>query len=551
MKKHLLLAAATLLGFSSTFAQDTTTPTRYKMGDVIKKADELTSGTYFIRAHANNTNGDMSRGEAMIYDYSNTLAAGISSTYVFPSGFTDDLTYVWNIVVSEDNGENVFTVQNVSTKDYWSIQGDRTGEDLTYPARGSMRKTKEETKIGKYKMADVPTDNTITDPQGSNGYYGKQTEYPRFFLQLTNAWFNVPNGKEDTKSHPYVTTNDAKPVPLGYWENCDTKGITVQFDFVKAELVKEDAAAVEYTFTYPEFGGFLPQPVKAQSISGIDPEGVASAYAPDFFEVAKVEKVTEGNDEYAFKVEGTWNFPFNLDCVGRFNIRSRSNYFTLVPNNSEGKKIATNREVSSTFDPANLFYLTSEGFNEKNRLKVTLHVIALDEKWGLNCSTGNGSIGALSEYPTTWIVKTSNQGNGFALQHSDDENAHINELTDRSDNPNTSDNIGIWSHANSQNDPGSFIRFFGLTEEDFKTTEWEYNGETYQFKPGFMDAVRESQTPDNVRDLFDINNNTTQLGEINAEGGNAGMVYDLQGRRLAAPVRGINIIDGKKVLLNR
>ena len=42
---------------------------------------------------------------------------------------------------------------------------------------------------------------------------------------------------------------------------------------------------------------------------------------------------------------------------------------------------------------------------------------------------------------------------------------------------------------------------------------------------------------------------TTQLTEITAEGRNANSVYDLQGRKLVAPVKGINIINGQKILV--
>ncbi len=42
---------------------------------------------------------------------------------------------------------------------------------------------------------------------------------------------------------------------------------------------------------------------------------------------------------------------------------------------------------------------------------------------------------------------------------------------------------------------------------------------------------------------------TTMLTEITAEGRNGNSVYDLQGRKLAAPAKGFNIINGKKVLV--
>lgn len=47
----------------------------------------------------------------------------------------------------------------------------------------------------------------------------------------------------------------------------------------------------------------------------------------------------------------------------------------------------------------------------------------------------------------------------------------------------------------------------------------------------------------------DANDGTTKIEEITVGIGRNGNVYDLQGRKLAAPVKGINIIGGKKVLV--
>lgn len=46
----------------------------------------------------------------------------------------------------------------------------------------------------------------------------------------------------------------------------------------------------------------------------------------------------------------------------------------------------------------------------------------------------------------------------------------------------------------------------------------------------------------------DLSHSTTEIAEINA-GDKVGEIFDLQGRRLAAPVHGVNIINGKKVLV--
>ncbi len=48
---------------------------------------------------------------------------------------------------------------------------------------------------------------------------------------------------------------------------------------------------------------------------------------------------------------------------------------------------------------------------------------------------------------------------------------------------------------------------------------------------------------------FSAPGHTTKIAEINAESNASAAVYDLQGRKLAAPAKGINIINGKKVLV--
>lgn len=50
--------------------------------------------------------------------------------------------------------------------------------------------------------------------------------------------------------------------------------------------------------------------------------------------------------------------------------------------------------------------------------------------------------------------------------------------------------------------------------------------------------------------LVNAHNGTTTITEVNAEAANAGeAIYDLQGRRLSHPVKGINIINGKKTFV--
>ena len=44
-------------------------------------------------------------------------------------------------------------------------------------------------------------------------------------------------------------------------------------------------------------------------------------------------------------------------------------------------------------------------------------------------------------------------------------------------------------------------------------------------------------------------NDPTGVEEVKAENGKVKAIYDLQGRKVAEPVKGIYIIDGKKVLV--
>ena len=43
----------------------------------------------------------------------------------------------------------------------------------------------------------------------------------------------------------------------------------------------------------------------------------------------------------------------------------------------------------------------------------------------------------------------------------------------------------------------------------------------------------------------------TGIENVKAEGGNANIYYDLRGNRLDAPKRGLNIINGKKVMVKQ
>lgn len=255
-----------------------------------------------------------------------------------------------------------------------------------------------------------------------------------------------------------------------------------------------NAKPVDVTINYPAFGEFQPAPVIVQMLPGAT-VNAASVPVPDYFTATDVEGEV-GETESTLNVTGTWSFPFQLDQVFRADLRKGSaqgcNNWAVVNN-----QISTrNNANSDDFSPENLFYFKAYGFNDANRLIVTLHTTGLPEEEGYECSAGNNSKGAFSANPTRWVVKkNSNGSNGISLQHPDNADAHANDI---------SGILGVWAAAASVNDGGSFIRFKALTDDDYATTVWEHHERTFTLDATLMAAVKDNPTPDNVRAVFDI-----------------------------------------------
>ena len=53
----------------------------------------------------------------------------------------------------------------------------------------------------------------------------------------------------------------------------------------------------------------------------------------------------------------------------------------------------------------------------------------------------------------------------------------------------------------------------------------------------------------NIEFTLTYTNNATSIEEVKAESGKAKGIYDLQGRKVENPTKGIYIIDGKKVFV--
>ena len=546
MKKHLLLAAAGLMGCVASVTGQSS-DSNYSVGMSIGSLEELESGIYIIQGYAKDGSNHHEGVLRSTESDSQAAATVDKNTKLIPS--TYDEAILWEVTVTPADGENpkTFTVKSVKEGYYWSFCGssNKEIEGKAY-VNGSIIKTDgtysgndyENLKNGDSDVANLTFAEYVWSP--SSGADPQLQEGTRFVVVSTDGLLHANNrGIAMDPGTPALnmTTND----DVSWWNiTADDSGAAGTQAWLQFLPVQIAANPVDVTFVYPKFGDFTPSPVTAQAIAGTLFDA-ASVPAPEFFTVTEV-KGEVGSDASVLEVEGEWTFPFVLDNVYRLNIRDKETRFTLDP---YAVHIVTNSYDGFDFDPANLFYVKGCGFDENNRLCITVHTIARPDAEGLQCMSESRSIAAFStEEPVQWVVKHSTHDtDGVALQHPDNVNVHINDIDDT---------VGVWESPNSLNNDGSFIRFFPLTEEDFATETREYDGQTYYFNYSLMKAVEENPTSANVRALFDPENLLTSgVTEVNAEGGNAGTVYDLQGRRLGAPVRGVNIIDGKKMLLNR
>lgn len=292
----------------------------------------------------------------------------------------------------------------------------------------------------------------------------------------------------------YLNTNNVNSTPK-YFGGAGGYSAWYVYTFSNEDVDKLlNAKPVDVTINYPAFGDYQPAPVTTQMPAGI-PVNVASVPAPDYFTVTGVEGEV-GETASTLTVTGTWNFPFSLNKVFRADLRKSNanncNKWAVVNNTISTRSNANSDE----FSPENLFYFKGYGFNEDNRLIVTLHTTGLPDEQGYEYSADNNAKGAFSNEPTQWVVKKNATGSeGISLQHPDNANAHANDI---------SGTLGVWAHANSLNDLGSFIRFFDLTDADYATTTWLHHERTFTLDATLMAAVKENPTPDNVRALFDV-----------------------------------------------
>lgn len=510
MKKFLLLATTALMGFASAFAQEGVVK-RYAMGDVVNSEADLTSGLYFIRAHANNANGDMSRGEAMVYDYGNNqLAAGISSTYTWPTGSTDNTAYIWKLEVIEENlpagatGTKVFTVQNLGTEAFWSVAGNN-GRTPQNPAKGSIIKdTFDYGNAGDNEAYHVPGQyQLVAMPESytKENYYGNQKESTRFFLQITNATGNYPAA--GGAGYPMLHSNTTTPVSIGYWINGDVQGTAVQFDLVKAEEVNE----VSIIVNYPALNGVAIEPQTITAPFGKDPSNIISNYANENLDnggftltgISSADGNIAMKEGQEFTVEGKWDRQMVPGQVYRMRIRPATDACGTIRYMISTGAIETRREnASETLNrlvPERLWYFTESG--EGDNKTYTLHTI-YDTSKAIKFTQKNGSwnnaTASLEDEGTDLDFFGLNNGY-FTMKINGIDNSWFNDFGGYG-------YLSIYSHNVSNIfsiEDGSRLLLYPLTDEDFAelanfATEAEIN------------AAKANPTVENVKPIIDAYN---------------------------------------------
>lgn len=480
----------------------------YRMGQVVESLDDLTSGTYFIRAHANGANGDMARGEGMVYDYnSDSFAAGLGSNYELV-GATDNLAYVWKLEVTDTDlpagatpGGKVFTIRNLQTNTYWSVSGGQ-GTDAAHPAKGSFYKNTYTAKFPNNPECQAPGQYQLVEvvmPEEHPEYYGNKTDAKRFFLQLTNAQFQ--NGS--TIAYPFVHTNPATPVTLSYWANYDVRGTAVQFDLVKAEEVK----AVSVTVNFPPLNGIA---IASQTVNideGATAEEVVESLVDNMnkggFTIANITSSTGGNtiteDGQVLTVEGKWEREVVPGQVYRIRIRTDNDSYGAIRYMISTGDIETRRENMETLTrlvPERLWYFTVDG--EGHYILHTLHDTDKAVKFSqLNGSWNHATASLETEGTPLFFAALSDGDFTLRLIVDGSNNAWLNDFGGVSGAGKLS--VYTYGDANSINDSGSFMRVYPLTEEDFNALSGFASAEE-------IAEAKANPTLENVKPIIDAYN---------------------------------------------
>lgn len=239
----------------------------------------------------------------------------------------------------------------------------------------------------------------------------------------------------------------------------------------KAEIKhKIENAVYDVTFTLPRYGSYeststITVPGVLRGTEYTDAASLSEIDWPPFLTVtgvAETNKVVDA-DNTSFNVEGSWDFPFELNKVYRMDIRkSAADYgcTKLYYDVASGQIKTRHGENAEAFVPQRLFYLEGESFNGTD-LTVKFKTVATGADRGFHSEVGDNAVNAVNESPSLFVVSSNPNGtDGVGLLLSTTAGAHLNDVNGT---------LAPWNSTASKTDVGSFLRFFALTDEDFES----------------------------------------------------------------------------------
>ncbi len=471
MKKFLLTAFFALVGLSSVSAQTQGTE-KYMMGDPVASDSELTSGTYFIRAHVN---GDTGTKQGLVQGSDNKMySVFIAEAYDLASGYTDNYDQVWQIEVVDDAETEgvVFKIKNLGAQNYLSIVGHSkkaANGNLVWSSQDS-----DDANNAQFTLEGVP------------GEYDGNT---RFYMQLSNA-------TNATGDYPFVHDGGKY---LKYAVGADVTGSTVQFDFVKAEpAVEIDIKVMFPTFNSVDLGW---QTITA--LAGKDPSKMISYYANVTMNLGgfnltgltdaagnAIEKVTEaGQEVYA---QGVWERELKTNQVFRIRFCPTDDDFGAMRYMLSTTEIETKRGGAETLVnlvPERLWYFTPA---EGGYLLQTLYDTEKAVRFTKAGSDWTYATAGLADIADATVLELVPAADGdYRLKIAGTENAWVGDFY--------FELLTVWEEEEAAEDETGLMRLYPLTDDDF-TVLADFAGQDE------IEAAKANPNVENVKKLIDAYN---------------------------------------------
>lgn len=449
---------------------------RYFEGDAVTEINGITSGTYFLRVHAaaNENDPNFSRGEAMLFANNNDRGAFIYTDYSVGGEGTTNSALVWNLEVSQLTRDGktftVFSIQNASTEYYWSIDGSTKGvsstvDGVTYPARGDVMRTKDESKIALLSLVELPSDYVYT---------GNYTDTKRFFMQLQNAQFGNSNNK--VVAYPFVHNNSGTPIRASYWANASVNSTAMQFELIPA--IARSVAETTVTVKLPSFNG---KPIADQTIETCTGYNIESQIREIIANFGGMDNATiTGEDgtlivsknNKVFTVSGRWDREMVANHIYRICLKPNDQPAAMRYDALDGKirtTVDSDQETFNRVEPERLWFFSPV---EGKPGVYTLHTMAAPDK-GIyieDCHDSNDHVAraTLSDEtnaPTEFTIGESTwsealMGDIYMLYGTNNRNA----LNDRDHY------LANWTNAGAaKSDAGSAMRLYPILDEDLAT----------------------------------------------------------------------------------